>query len=120
MPLYEKRKRGPPQCRPHLTTKAAGRLEAEASNALAMVQQHPERDAAPERMAHEVDLGEAYRVEPCSDDIRVPVERVARVRTRRLTIAAEVKHEDAPRACERGGYREPATMRVAEPVKENE
>ena len=54
------------------------------------------------------------------DDVRVPVERVARVRSRRLAMTGEVEHEDAARARERGGHGKPGSMRIAEPVQENE
>ena len=50
----------------------------------------------------------------------MPVERVARVGTRRFAVTGEIEHEDAARARERGGDGEPGAMRIAEAVQEDE
>jgi hypothetical protein len=116
----EEGKRRPPKRRADLAAKTAGRFETEPPDALAMPEKHPLCDASAERMPDEVHLVEVELLQPRANNIRVPVERVARVGARRLTVASKIEHEDPARARESRSHGEPGSVRVTEPVQENE
>ena len=71
-------------------------------------------------MAHEIDILEAERAEPATDDARVPGEGVGRVRSAGEAVSGQVQHQHAMVARQRGRNLQPCAVGIAEAVEEHE
>ena len=118
---FDYSRKGPRQAQPEpdVAAEAPRGDQDHASNACGALEQQHLRDAASERVADDIDPLETEGLEPASDHLRVPAERVARIGALRQTAAHQVRHEDAAIGRKRAADGLPREMRIEDAVQEH-
>jgi hypothetical protein len=78
--------------------------EDECPDCIRTLEQEHLRDATSEGVTDDIRWLNADHFEPASDDMSVPIEGIARIRTLRLTMPCEIRHQHAPIGREQGRH----------------
>jgi hypothetical protein len=98
----------------------AGGDENEPSDPLGTLEEEHLCNAPAERVTHDVGLLQADGLDPPSDDVRIPIELVSRIRTLGLTMPRQIRHQHAPIDGQEWRDVRPREGRVVEPMKEHD
>lgn len=109
-----------PQQHEHLATETTRRDEAKTTDARAIVANEDLRDPSAERVAHEVGAFDLEVIEPGADHLRVPLDRIRRVRATREPMTWQIGHQHAVGSREDRSCETPASVRVGQPVQQDE
>ncbi len=94
--LDDARKRRQAKPQPDALPQPSCGHEDESSDPFRALEKKHLRDAASERMTDDIRSIHADQFEPSSDDLRVPIELVAGIRTIGLTVSRKIRHQHSP------------------------